>query len=475
VLESRYHTILSAQKSLQMKDDTIQQSVLFEELVDKPLYVKFDQPDSSSDGGALLLKAADDRLDLTAALARCLKDKRRPDMIIHSYLDLVRQRIFGMACGYEDCNDAARLVNDPMHRLLLDRDPIEGLELASQPTLCRFENALDVRSMDHMASVLADRVVERHKKRLGGRVRKITIDMDPTDDPTYGQQQLSFYNSHYGNWCYLPVACFLTFNDEPDQYLFAYVLRPGDAHASYGAIAILQRIVKRLRKAFRRAAIHVRLDGGFAAPEVFDYLEEAKLKYVVAIANNSVLQGYAEPLMKKARRDSRLSSETEHRYGECQYMAGSWDTERRVIFKSEVVRHPGREPRDNPRFVVTNLNTSAQHIYEKIYCLRGCIENRIKELLYGLQIDRTSCTKFLSNQFRVLLCAAAYVLMQEIRLKASRTSLANAQVTTLREKLFKQAVWLEKSKRRFVLHMPDSAPWRIDWCQIARQLGAVPI
>ena len=179
--------------------------------------------------------------------------------------------------------------------------------------------------------------------------------------------------------------------------------------------------------------------------------------------------------MKKARRDSKLSGETEHHYGECEYMAGTWDRDRRIIFKSEVVRHPGRKPKDNPRFVVTNLNSSAKHIYEKIYCLRGCIENRIKELLYGLQIDRTSCTKFLSNQFRVLLCAAAYVLMQELRLKASRTSLANAQVTTLREKLLKQAVWLEISTRRFILHMPDSAPWRKDWCQIARQLGAVPI
>ena len=458
-----------------MLNDTIEQGVLFKKLLDKPLHARFDQPDSSVDGGALLLKAADDRLVLTASLAQCLKDRRDPKLITHSYLDLLRQRVFGMACGYEDCNDAARLVADPVHRLLLDRDPTDGDELASQPTLCRFENAIDVRSLDRMAGELADRVVERHKKRLGGRVRKITIDMDPTDDPTYGQQQLAFYNSHYGNWCYLPVACFLKFNDESDQYLFAYVLRPGDAHASYGAIAILKRIVKRLRQAFRRVAIHVRLDGGFAAPEVFDFLEQEQLKYVVAMASNAVLQAFAEPMMKKARRDSRRSGETEHHYGQCQYEAGTWNQDRRVIFKSEVVRHPGREPKDNPRFVVTNLNSSAQHIYEKIYCQRACIENRIKELLYGLQIDRTSCTNFLSNQFRVLLCAAAYVLMQELRLKASRTALANAQVITLREKLLKQAVWLEKSTRRYVLHMPDSAPWRLDWCQVARRLGAVPI
>lgn len=457
-----------------MTEDITRHAVVFDQLFDRPLHIEFDQPDSSSDGGALLLKAADTQLGLTSSLANCLKDKRNPKCITHTYLELLRQRVFGIACGYEDCNDAARLVGDPIHRLMLERDPIEGHYLASQPTLCRFENAIDVRSMDKMATALADQVVARHKKRLGGKVRKITIDMDPTDDPTYGQQQLAFYNSHYGNWCYLPVACFVTFNDESEPYLFAYVLRPGDAHASYGAIAILKRIIKRLRTAFAGATIHARLDGGYAAPEVFDFLENNKVKYVVAMASNTVLQGFSEPLMKLARRDSKASGVTEHYYGECVYAAQTWDIERRVIFKAEVVRHPDREPKDNPRFVVTNLPTSSKHIYEKVYCQRGDIENRIKELLYGLQIDRTSCTKFLANQFRVLMCAAAYVLMQELRLKASGTSLANAQVSTLRNKLLKQAVWLKKSVRRYVLHLPDTAPWRHEWCQIARQLGAVP-
>lgn len=475
MLKTRYDTTFATHRGLQVKDDTTQQGVLFNDVLNKPLHILFDQPDSSCDGGALLLKAADKRLNLSASLAACLKDKRNPDQLTHSSHDLLRQRVFGIACGYEDCNDAARLSSDPIHRMMLDRDPIEGDELASQPTLCRFENAIDVRSLDKMATALADRVVERHQRRLKGRVRQITIDMDPTDDPTYGQQQLALYNSHYGNWCYLPVACFLSFNNESDQYLFAYVLRPGDAHASYGAIAILKRIIKRLRKAFRGVGIRVRLDGGFAAPEMFEFLEQEKLKYVIAMAKNTTLQEFSEPLMKKARKQSRVSGETEHHYGECEYGAQSWDRERRVIFKSEVVRHPGRDPKDNPRFVVTNLRSSAKHIYEKIYCQRGCIENRIKELLYGLQIDRTSCKKFLSNQFRVLMTAAAYVLMQELRLKGRHTGFANAQVSTLRDKLLKQAVWLNQSTRRYVLHLPDSAPWRMDWCQIARQLGAVPL
>ena len=465
----------STKKDPQLPNDTTQQRVLFKKLTDRPVHVQFDQPDSSVDGGAILLKAADDRLQLTASLAACLEDKRNPIYVIHSYQDLLRQRVYGLACGYEDCNDAARLKNDPIHRFVLDRDPIDGEPLASQATLCRFENAIDVRSMDRMASELADRVVERHRKRLGGKVRRITIDMDPTDDPTYGQQQLSFYNAHYGNWCYLPVACFLKFDNESDQYLFAYMLRPGDAHASLGAIAILRRIVSRLREAFGDSSILVRLDGGYSTPEMFDYLEQEKLKYVVAMAGNTVLQAYAEPLMVKARKDSTKSGQSENYYGECDYWPDSWDTDRRVIFKSEVVRHPGREPKDNPRFVVTNLQSEPKYIYEKIYCYRGDIENRIKELLYGLSIDRTSCTRFMSNQFRVLLTAAAYVLMQELRLNAKGTELEKAQVTTLREKLLKQAVWLKKTTRRYIIHLPDTAPWRIDWCCIARKLGAVPI
>ena len=455
--------------------DTTEQCVLFEELHDRAVHVQFDQPDSSVDGGALLLKAADECIGLTESLAACLEDKRNPDCIVHSYSHMLRQRVYGLACGYEDCNDAARLISDPIHRFVLNRDPIEGDYLASQPTLCRFENAIDVRSMDRMGTQLADTVIESHRKRLKGKAKKITIDMDPTDDPTYGQQQLAFYNHHYGNWCYLPVACFLNFNKESDQYLFAYVLRPGDAHASHGAIAILRRIIRRLREAFGKVRIQVRLDGGYAAPEMFEYLDDEGVEYVIAMASNSVLQGYAEPLMGKARKDSAASDQTEHYYGECEYWPDSWDRDRRVIFKAEVVRHPGREPRDNPRFVVSNLKSSSQHIYEKIYCYRGNIENRIKELLYGLSIDRTSCYRFLSNQFRVLLTAAAYVLMQQIRLNAAGTSLAKAQVTTLRVKLLKQAVWIKKTTRRYVLHLPDSAPWRMEWCSIARKLGAVPL
>jgi len=285
---------------------------------------------------------------------------------------------------------------------------------------------------------------------------------------------LSFFNAHYDTWCYLPTAGFIQFDDEPEQYLFAYLLRPGNANAKLGAIGILRRVLERLRRAFPKAKLRVRLDGGFAGPEMFEYLEAEGVEYVVAMAENKVLKRFAEPLMNKARRLSKQSGATEHLYGECRYAAKSWNRERRVIFKAEVVRLGSREPRDNARFVVTNLRRVPQRVYEAVYCQRAHIENRIKELLYGLAIDRTSCTSFWANQLRVLLTAAAFVLFQELRLRAKGTSCARAQVTTLRERLLKLGVWLERSARRVVLHLPDSAPWRSEWCRVARSLGAVP-
>jgi hypothetical protein len=293
-------------------DDTTRQSVIFNDLFGKPVVARFDQPDSSSDGGALLLKACDERLGLTEALTSCLHDARQQSKVAHSFHDLIRQRVYGIACGYEDCNDAARVSDDPIHKMLVDRDPIEGSALASQSTLSRFENALGAKPLMRMGMALADTVVSRHRKRLRGRVRRITVELDPTDDPTHGGQQLTFFNGHYDTWCYLPVAGFIQFDDEPEQYLFGYVLRPGNANAKLGAIGILRRILARLRRAFPKAKLQVRLDGGFAGPEMFDFLDAERVEYVVAMADGQQLgaQGACRALdeagaatVEKERRD----------------------------------------------------------------------------------------------------------------------------------------------------------------------------
>jgi hypothetical protein len=457
-----------------MNDDSTRQSVLFSDLSGKQVIATFDQEHASSDGGAILLKACDRRLGLTEALIGSIDDRRQSGKIQHVIGDLVRQRLYAIGCGYPDANDASRLGRDPIQKLLCERDPVKGEALASQPTLSRFENSVDRADLYRMGIALADTVIERHRRRLKRKAKRITIDLDPTDDPTHGAQQFTFFNGHYDSWCYLPMAGFLTFNAEPEQYLFAYVLRPGNVGAAVGALGILSRLVPKLRAAFPRARLRVRLDGGFAAPQIFAFLEREGLEYVVAMAKNKVLERRAARLMGTARRLSRASGQTEHLYKACRYAAGTWDQRRRVIIKAEVVRHPGRKPKNNPRFVVTNLVHSPQHLYEAIYCARANIENRIKELHHGLEIDRTSCTRFLANQLRGLLTAAAYVLYQELRLRAARTAFGSAQVSTLREHLLKLGAWVESSVRRIVLHLPAACLHRRDWQIIARSLGAAP-
>ena len=455
-----------------MSEHTTAQSVLFPDLFDKLLVARFDQQHASSDGGAVLLRAADGRLGLTERLAACLRDHRQPGKVEHELHELFRQRVFGIACGYADCNDAARLAKDPIHKLLVGRDPVAGEALASQPTLSRFENSVSWMTLFRMGKVLAETVIETQRQRRHGKAKRITIELDPTDDPTHGGQQLSFFNGHYDTWCYLPLVGFLKFDDEPEQHLFTYVLRPGNAPAKLGALGILRRVVERLSYAFPTAEILVRLDGGFACPEILEFLEAARLHYVVAIAQNAVLSRQAAKLMERARRKSQRSGKTEHVYGACRYAAQSWNHKRRVVIKAEVVRLDEREPKDNPRFVVTNLSDPPQTVYEDVYCQRGDVENRIKELHHGLEIDRTSCMRFQANHLRGLMTAAAFVLMQELRTHAAGTSCARAQVSTLRERLLKLGVWLEQSVRRIVLHFPNSLPFADEWYHVARALGA---
>jgi len=420
-----------------------------------------------------LLKALDDRLGVTERLARSLRDPRQSGKIDHELIELVRQRVYGITCGYADCNDAARVAQDPVHKLLLGRDPLAGPDLASQPTLSRFENAVG-RPELYLAGVgLADLVIEQHRARLRGRARRITIDLDPTDDPTHGQQEFSFFNGHYDTWCYLPLVATLTFNAEPTQYVVAAVLRPGNSPAKRGAIGLLRRLFTRLRAAFPRAILRVRLDGGFASPEVFAFLEAERVEYVVAMASNVRLVKRSRRLMGRARMRSKASGQTEHLYGETRYAARKWTRKRRVIIKAEVVRHPGRDPKNNPRFVVTNLADAPEAVYA-LYCGRGDMENRLKELQHGLALDRTSCHRFWANQFRVLLTLAAYILFQTLQAHAQGTACADAQVSTLRERLVKLAAWVERSVRRIVVHLPATGGWLPTWQQIARRLAAAP-
>lgn len=416
------------------------------------------------------MKAAERRLGLVGHLSKVILDKRDPGKIEHTLEEILSQRIYAIACGHPDCNDAVHLANDPVHKILAGKTSKDEPSLASQSTLCRFENALRSGDLYRMARSLAETVLNHHYRRLHGRAKKITIDLDPTEDPTHGQQELTFYSGFYRSHCYLPLLGFMSFDNEPEQYLFAAMLRPGNASAFQGTLPLLKRIIPEIRSRFPKAEILVRLDGAFAREDIFAFLESENLNFVVNMPKNSLLIRKAEKLMRKVRRKSKRSGRAETEFGECRYAARKWSRKRRVIIKAERTVYPGRPERDNPRFVVTNLKQTPQHIFKKKYCKRGDTENRIKELK-ELHIDRTSCSSFRANQFRILLTMAAFMLMQELRACASRTTMARAQVSTIIQKLIKIGVQVTISVRRIVFELPRAHPERSVFIQLAEALA----
>ena len=450
----------------------IAQSTLRVHGISKPVIARFDQPQASSDGGAVLLKVIDDRIGLTWRLASAIRDRRQPGKVTHSLRDLLRQRVFGLACGYADCNDAARLADDPIHKLLLERDPLAGAPLGSQPTLSRFENAVRRADLYRLGTAAADTVLLYHRDRLGAGVRLITIDLDATDDPTHGQQELALFNGYYDTWCYLPLIATVTFNTEPLQHVVAAVLRPGTGAATRGVRGLLRRLFSKLRTLFPRARLRVRADAGFAEGKLLAFLDAAGVEYVLGLTGNRRLDQRVRRLLGRARMQACTSGETATLFGETRYAARRWARKRRIIMKAEVLCYPGRSRKDNPRFLVTNLPQRPATVYTRLYCGRGDMENRLKELQHGVAMDRTSCARFAANQLRLLFSVAAYVLFQVLQLFARDTPVGPAQVSTLRAHLLKLAVWVERSVRRIVLHFPHAFPWRDAWQRLAQALPA---
>jgi len=445
--------------------------VLFEDIFHKPVLSQFDSELRSSNGGASLLGAIDRRIKLTEGLCSHLMDKRDPARVEHSYLELLRLRVYALGLGYPDGNDSARIGQDPAMKLLCGRGPADGGSLASQPTLSRFEHGLSGREIVSLGRGLEETVIDRVRSRHP-RARIVTIDLDPSVDPTHGQQPLAFFNGHYDTWCYLPMFGLLSVDGDPEQYLFHARLRSGLAKEAKGTIALLRRTVGRLRRAFKKAKIRVRLDAGFAYPQIFEVLEELRVEYVVAMPRNSVLSDRAARHMYAARVFTESFESTTTLFGESRYRTRSWKRERRVIFKAEVVHGEGQSARDNARFVVTNLRHKPERVW-KIYCQRGDSENRIKELKNDLEIDRTSCTSFLANQVRVLLTSTAYVLFQELRAVLRATELERGMLSTLRLKLLKIGATITESVRRVVVSMPSSHPWKDLWVKAARRVSAL--
>ncbi len=399
----------------------------------------------TSDGGGRLLREVDRRCGLIDALAACLTDPRGPRRITHELRTMLAQRIHGLALGYEDLNDHTTLRTDPLFAVLADQPPDSEQPLASAPTLCRLENHVTRTSLARMAGVL----VEQFIASFDQPPEELILDFDATDDPVHGQQEGRFFHGYYEHYCFLPLYVFCG-----SRLLVAY-LRPSHIDGSLHTRPILKLLVRRLRQTWPAVRIILRGDSGFCRWKLLRWCEQNHVFYVLGLARNPVLERLAEPFMAAAKTQFEATSQKVRNFHEVGYAAGTWDRERRVIVKAE---HLPDGP--NARFVVTNLSelTPAQ-VYDELYVARGDMENRIKEQQLALFADRTSCHAFLANQFRVLLSAAAYVLVETLRRTGlSGTELEPAQAGTIRLKLFKVAARVVISVRRVILHLSSAYP-----------------
>jgi hypothetical protein len=433
----------------------------FESIFSKEVIADFAGGRITSDAGGLLLRELDQRYRLAENAARCLHEPREGHKVKHDLLTLVRQRLFAIAQGYEDNNDAATLAKDPAFKIMAGKAPESAPDLASQPTLSRFENRVTAKDLRRLSDWLLDLYLKTHP----GPRKVIVLDMDATDDPTHGQQQLSFFHGYYEEHMYHPLLVF----DGRDGFPLAAVLRPGNTHASHGALAVLKRLIKKLKKAYPGALILFRADAGFAFPALYRYLEQPESRYVIGFTTNNRVLAKAAPLLEKAQRQYQETKEKQRLFTSFSYQAESWTHPRRIIAKVEYT-HLG----SNQRFVVTNLSRNPQFVYDDIYVLRGDVENRIKELKLELKADRLSCHRFLANQFRLLLHTAAYCLFWLLRRHLQGTELATAQVNTLRLKLLKIGARIRETSRRIRVHLASGYPYRDLLALVLQKLRASP-
>jgi hypothetical protein len=422
------------------------------------LDASFDGPHLTSDGGLCWLSEADAALGLCAALAAHIPEWRHRS-VRHPLETLVRQRVFQIACGYEDQNDAATLRSDPLLKLVCGRLPGEA-DLASQPTLSRLENAVDARACYRLAVALVQLYLQERGR--DGMPRRIVLDLDGTDDPAYGKQEGVAFHGYYDQYMYHPL---LVFDGDTGQLITA-ILRPGTCHASRGAVAIVKRLVRLLRRRWPEVIIEVRADSGFAMPSLYDYLEAQHIPYTIALVTNHRLNGMAVPLAEEATHQRAETGEKVRLFAEGQYQAGSWSQERRVVYKAEAL-----EKGLNVRFVVTTRDDSPEDLYTW-YTRRGDRpELCIKDLKDGCFADRLSCHTFWANQFRLLLHSAAYWLLDTIRRWLARLHIPHLQFTTLRLRLIKIGGWVRQRLDAVSLHLASSHPGEHLWYLLATRSG----
>ena len=403
---------------------------------------RFDGGDSTSDGGVLLLRQADRLTGLSDSIARALSDPRRQASCDHDVPGLVRQRLYAIALGYEDLNDHDGLRQDVALQTAVERDQW----LASASTLCRFENRADRETAWRLHEVLLDQFIASFKRAP----KKLILDFDATDDPVHGEQDGRFFHGYYRHYCFLPLYVFCG-----HQLLVSY-LRPSNIDGAKHSWAILSLLVKRLRQVWPKVRIIFRGDGGFCRWKMLRWCDHHEVGYIIGLAKNKCLNRLTASLQDEAAACFAATGHKVRWFTDFQYAARSWDGARRVIAKIEHSQHGV-----NPRYVVTNLEGDAKQLYDKLYCARGDMENRIKENQLDMFGDRTSCQHWWPNQFRLLLASLAYTLIEAIRRIALKgTELANAYVGTIRLKLFKIGAVILKNTHRIRFLLASGCPYK---------------
>jgi hypothetical protein len=425
----------------------------FSKVKNRQIAINFAGGDISSDGGALLLKEADTRLGITKQLEKFFPDNRDPNKITHSLISMLRQRIYGIALGYEDLNDQNDLRKCPVLQTTVG--VIE--DMASASTLCRLENKANRKFAVAAHKVMIDNFIASYKEEP----KQLILDFDATDDEIHGNQEGKFYHGYYRHYCFLPLYVFC------GKKLLVSYLRTSKQDQAKHAWAILALLVKRFRRQWPNVEIIFRGDGGFCRHKMFNWCDRNNVKYIVGIAKNNNLIKLLNPTMQLAKEAFTNIQEKQRLFCEFQYKAESWSYKRKIIGKAEVTSQG-----DNPRFIVTNLPEDPEYLYDKVYCARGDMENRIKEQQLELFADRTSCSKWWPNQFRLILSSLAYTIIEYIRDKfLTGTELAKAQSCTIRLKLFKIGAVIIRNTRKIKFFLSSSYPYQHLWDHIMKRLA----
>ena len=430
----------------------------------KPVVARFDGGRLSSDAGVLLLAEIERRHGIADRLARCLEDPRAPDRIVHGLAEMIRFRALAIAAGYPDANDCGALRKDPAFKMAVGRLPETGGDLCSQPTMTRLENLPGPIALKRMMAAMLTLFCDSFDKPP----RQLVLDIDDTEDRTYGGQQLSLFNAHHDSHCFMPIHIYEATTGKP----VAVFLRPGKTPAGTEVALVLRHVVRALRTRWPAVEIIIRGDSHYGRPEGMAWCERNRIGYIFGLAGNPVLNRMVQGDITRTLmdRDAHPELDKVRRHGAFRYGAASWKVERRVIARVEV------SPQGiDTRFIVTNLEGLEHELYEVHYCARGQAENLIKAHKLHLASDRTSCTKATANQFRLLIHTAAYWLMHGVRDLAPEGSVwRTAQFDTIRLGLIKVAARVTEMVTRIRVSLPTAFPHQPVFAAVATNLAGQP-